>query len=216
MEAAKYDQARFVYVSISVISPLPVFNSSRFFYSYNAPPSPTAAIVEARNHCEIFTNKSGEQLLDMFSNGPRLLSNERQCRLLVNIPPSTPSQEKKMHDILIWCSHCASDGMSVHNAGNELLSLLGGHSLLSSSVARSEEELHHLLKEEWEKRWGRNQGAVYMPGGFRPIPNAAEGRLGSGGRMKEAADRVALLNNSEKILVRISTRFTFACMVSES
>ncbi len=164
------------------------------------------AVVEARNHCEIFTNKSGDQILNLFSNGPRILSNERPCQLFVTIPRSIPSHEEKVHEIFIFPSHCTTDGASLHSIGNELLSLLGGHSPLLPSIPRSEEELQRLFEEEWEKRWGRNQGAVFMPGGFSPIPSAAEGRMGGiGGRMKEAADRVVSFNNSEKTVVRIPT-----------
>src|SRR5258708_5663854 len=173
-------------------------------FSYKAPYSPAAAIAEARHHYQIFANRTSEQLIDMFSNGPRLLSNDGLCRLLITIPPSTPHPNvgRQIHDALFWYSHQSNDGVSAHGFASEFFSLLGGHSPSSPSVPRSEDELQSMLEEEWEKRWGKRYGAVYRPGGFRPIPLAAEGRMGTdGGKFKRAAERVAFQNSLEKDIV---------------
>ena len=189
----------------SLSSSTSLYRSCFPWVSYKAPSSPAAAIAEARLHYQIFTNKTGEQLVDMFSNGPRLLSSDRLCRLLITIPPSTPhpSIRHKVHDALFWYSHQSNDGVSAHGFASEFFSLLGGHSPSSPSVPRSEEELESMLEEQWEKRWGKRYGAVYSPGGFRPIPIPAEGRMGvCGGKLKGAAQRVAYQNSMEKDVVR--------------
>ncbi|KAF8327287.1 uncharacterized protein EI90DRAFT_3068577 [Cantharellus anzutake] len=56
-----------------------------------------------------------------------------------------------------------------------------------------------MLEYEWERRWGKKQGSIYSPKGFKPVPSAAEERMGRDDRrLKKVAERVAFMNSLDK------------------
>ena len=206
MEPGKYDQARFMYVFLySGANQLLILG-----YSYTPPPSPEAALIEARDYFEFVYGKTGEELAEAYLNGPRTLSDNRLCYLFVSLP--SPSSQLS-HDagatfggrmtceLALCFAHTINDGTAAHYCTNDLLSLIGGPSAGTDPFI-STDELKGLLDEEWNTRWGL-KGAIYGPGGFQPIPKPAEERMPfpkSGWRA--AAERIAFQNSLQKDIVR--------------
>ncbi|KAF8327292.1 uncharacterized protein EI90DRAFT_3127342 [Cantharellus anzutake] len=190
MDPGCYDQARFEYIP---------------------PSNPNAALSEARASLEISFDKTGKELADEFVNGPRILSDQRLCCLIVSLPPyayalrsvhgfESSHKNRITCEMLIGFAHFTVDGTAAHQFTNELLSLLGGPSASNHSRPRSEEELRRLLEDEWNMRWGQ-RGARSRPDGFKPIPKPAEERMHTpANRFRLAAEKIAFQNFQNKEL----------------
>src|SRR5258708_34741040 len=193
---------------------------------YEPPSSPEAAILDAGPHFEFVHHKTGQELSEAYLNGPRTLSDNRLCYLIVSVPSSSPpnpnperaSASRVTYEMIVCFAHTINDGTAGHYFMNELLALLGGPSTGSHPVISSD-ELSQVLEEEWESRWGL-KGAKYSPEGFMPIPRPAEERMPvPEGRLRAAVETVAFQNSQRKDIVRFSLDFhpihssdSFSCL----
>lgn len=101
------------------------------------------------------------ELIDSYLNGPRTLSAQRLSCIFLS-QESDRSHSRRTHpdgpvqstqgedwfnyDLLLCTTHFIGDGMALHQCANDFFTLLSSN--------RSTEELHDILKEQWQIRYG--------------------------------------------------------------
>ena len=130
--------------------------------------NPQQALLQAQNNSD-FTDKSVNDLIEDYLNGPRFLSANRlsYVHLAARVDDSSLVRE---YDLLLYIAHAVCDGYSTHGICNSLFVLLGDSHAGGLSV-NSNEELASLLQYEWQQRWSSAWTDVDV------IPRCAEQRI---------------------------------------
>ncbi|KAJ7621075.1 hypothetical protein FB45DRAFT_928269 [Roridomyces roridus] len=126
-------------------------------FEYTPPSSPRKALEEAQDTATIFSDKTGQNLVDAFLdlNSPRRLS--AKCISLIDIAkhgPVSPTLEE--YHLFVLMIHAVNDGLAVHQHCDMILELMCG-SATPSGQHRTDAELMHVLELEWAMRWGQTR-----------------------------------------------------------
>ncbi|KAL7414329.1 hypothetical protein BDY24DRAFT_339718 [Mrakia frigida] len=160
------------------------------YFVHRLPKSTSEAIIAAKKAATFPTGRTKAELVDAYLNGPRTLSADLLCKIVISIPPPLPAAPNGVvghntnFDFMFLAGHFLADGVSFAVIANEFLTLLASD--------MNEEDLSNLVQSEIDAR-------VLI--GANPIPVSTEQRLAiprSWGKFHRAIGQVEFMNNQAK------------------
>lgn len=159
------------------------YEDLRFVYS--APESVINALETADENLE-YRSQSKDEMIDLYLNGPRTLSNQRLSYLIVS---QHVEQDESLQnfDLLLCATHFLGDGMALHQFANDFFALLASD--------RADVDLECILTDEWYSRWGGTKAVSGLPSSLEdrlpPLPN---------GRLYRAVSRIDFDNSQTRLI----------------
>ncbi|THV07842.1 hypothetical protein K435DRAFT_847650 [Dendrothele bispora CBS 962.96] len=132
------------------------------FFEFTPPETVEDAISEAKTAL-VFTNKSEQELISDYMNGPRTLSNDHLSYLIISIPSGdveSAAQATLQYDLLMCAPHFVGDGSSLHQCTHELFALLASplsNAQISEELLNSHASWNDVLPPALESRLPVNQ-----------------------------------------------------------
>lgn len=166
------------------------------------------ALKDARDAVIVRPACTEEDLLDLYLNGPRTLSNDLLSALIIAGPPAeTPIPETSSvpessdFNIMLCATHFIGDGHALHSTATELFTLLGSRHDPKNPGALFL-DLLAILETEWAAAYGLT--IIRSP---LWLPESTEARLPAATcKFQDAATKVEFQCNESRLTVR--TRFS--------